>query len=236
MNKKIILKSDTFKYPTKEERIEIGKVINQIPRFNIKYKPSIIRIMKDNRVDDAIRMEDIYWWNNCLENRLGKVEQTYVFVNTHYNRHLQSIFDNLEDNHTDKLLLDYFIEIFYYYFFSSRDILAQLLNLFYNLKIAENKIFLNEKFVEKMSSIKTKEALYDFLKETKDSYNIRNTFNHRFTPTQMDSRAKQNIVKEDNKLGFHSPKEVKTEMFIEDIKGLINHLGKLMSKLNNEIK
>lgn len=52
----------------------------------------------------------------------------------------------------------------------------------------------------------------------------------------MDSRVEQNIVEKDNKLEFHSPKEVKTEMFIEDIKSLMNHIGKLMSKLNSEIK
>lgn len=65
--------------------------------------------MQDINISDAIKNEDIYWWNNCLGNRLGKLRETYVFVNTYFNRHLQSLFDNLEGKHKDKILLDYFI-------------------------------------------------------------------------------------------------------------------------------
>ena len=223
-------------YPTREERKKINKLIPKIDRFKIEYKSATIEILQDSTFETAIRSEDIYWWCNCLNNRLGRLTETFVYVQTHYLREQERNDEESQNIHTDKILLDYFIEIFYYYFFSARDILGQLLNIFCDLKIEEHKIFLNEKFVEKIKSKEIKSALTDFLNNTKDSYNIRNSFNHRFTPTHQDLRAKRNIIKEDKKISFYSAQEIKTETFVNDIENLMKHLGCLMNRLIKEIK
>ena len=114
--------------------------------------------------------------------------------------------------------------------------LGQLINIFCNLKIEEHKIFLNERFVEKIKSEEIKNGLTNFLDNTKDSYNIRNSFNHRFTPTHQDFRAKMNIIKEDNKISFYLAQEIEIETFLDDIENLMKHLGWLMNKLVKEIK
>lgn len=236
MRNEIILKSGTFKYPTKEERNKIKKFIPEINRLKIDYKSATIEILRASTFEKAIRNEDIYWWNNCLDNRLGKLTETYIYIRTHFLRLQSSDIQKLKNKHTEKILLDYYIEIFYYYYFSTRDILGQLLNLIYELKIEEHKIFLSEKNVEKIKNRKMKDALSDFLSNTKDSYNIRNSFNHRFTPTQQDFRAKKNIIKANNRISFYSAQEIQFETFVDDTENLMKYLGCLMNVLSKEIK
>ena len=178
MQIKKTLKADTFKYPSKEERKKINKSTPKINRLKFDYKSSIIAILQGTSLENAIRNEDIPFWNNCLDNRLGKLTETYVYVQTHFKRFQQKS----ANENTDAILLDYYIEIFYYYYFSARDVLGQLLNVVYDLKSEEHEIYFNNKFIEKINFTIIKEALLEFLRETKDSYKIRNFFNHRFTP------------------------------------------------------
>ena len=110
------------------------------------------------------------------------------------------------------------------------------MNIFCDLKIEEHKIFLNETFVEQIKSKEIKSVLTDFLNNTKDSYNIINSFNHRFTPTHQDLRAKRNIIRQDNKISFYSAQEIKLETFVKDMENLMKHLGCLMNVLIKEIK
>ncbi|MBB1151301.1 Cthe_2314 family HEPN domain-containing protein [Myroides sp. NP-2] len=236
MGETITLKADTFKYPTKEERRKINNIIPKIERFNVEYKSATIGILQNSSFETAIREEDIYWWCNCVNNRLGKMEETFVYVNTHYLRELEIKNDEAVNQYTDKLLLEYFIEIFYYYYFSTRDVIGQLLNVYCDLKLREDKIFLNEKFLEQIHTEEIKNALTDFLNNTKDSYNIRNSFNHRFTPINKDFRATKNVIKDGNTIKFYSAKDVKIEVFIADIESLMKHFAHLTQKLVLEIK
>ncbi len=236
MGTTITLKSNSFKYPTKGERKRINNQTPKIKRFNVEYKSAAIEILSDSSFETAIRGEDIYWWCNCLNNRLGKLTETYIYVQTYYQRQQENNEEKSQNVHTDKILLDYFIEIYYYYFFSSRDVLGQLLNIFYDLKNKEHKIFLNEQFVSEIKSKEVRNGLNDFLDNTKDSYNIRNSFNHRFTPTLQDFRAERNVVKKDNRIDFYSAKEIKIETFLNDTENLMKHLECLMNILVKEIK
>lgn len=235
MGTKVTLKSDSFKYPTKEERKRINSQMPKTRQFKVKFKSATIEIFKESSFETAIRGEDIFWWCNCLNNRLGKLNETYIYVQTHYQRKLENQTEESENIRTDKLLLDYYIEIFYYYFFSTRDVLGQLLNNFYDLKIEEHKIFLNEHFVSKIKSREIKNELTDFINNTKDSYNIRNSFNHRFTPTLKDFRAERNIKRENNEILFYSAKEIEIETFLNDIENLMKNLERLTNVLAKEI-
>ena len=116
MKNTIILKSDSFRYPTKDERKEIGKLLPK-SRFIIQYKSATIEILQNSNLDNAIRDEDLYWWNECLNNRIGKLIETYIYVIVHFQRHQKNNLIDLKHSYTDRLLLDYYVEIFYYYFF-----------------------------------------------------------------------------------------------------------------------
>lgn len=231
MKKNVTLKANSFKYPTKEERIQFNKKVPKINRLNFEYKSAFFQIINRSPFDDAVRNEDIYWWNQCLNNRIGKLTQSYIYTLTHYER-----FKGDLTKKTDEILFDYYLEIFYYYFFSTRDVLAQLLNLIFNLKVSENRLYFNKKFAEKIPHKKIQGYLVDFIDKTGHSVGIRNSFNHRFTPNQPDNRAWTNITKKERTIGFNNAKEIDLEQFISDIENLMDHFAELMNRLDKEIR
>lgn len=236
MSKSIILKANTFQYPTKEERKIIRGIIPKIKRLRVDYKPVFVEILKNEPFESVVKNEDVYWWVNCVNNRLGKLTETYVNTKTHFLRLQENRAFESENHYTDEVLLDHYIEIFYYYYFSTRDVLAQLINVSEELENKENRIFLNAKFLDSISNKEIKNALTVFLNKTKDSYDIRNAFNHRFTPTHMDNRAKKNVIKENESINFFYPTKINDEVFIDDIDSLMKQLSDLMNILYLEIK
>lgn len=238
MKKKIVLKSDNFTYPTKNELQAVNRQIPKIYRLDIVYKPVFMNYLKSQNIHKAIKEEDIYWWNLCLNNRFGKLEQTYGYVVTHYKRLNEYEFSNSENVYTENFLFDYYTEIFYYYYFSSRDILGQLLNSLFEIEDDESKIYFNKTFIKKISNEKIKEDSLEFLSLTSDSYKkYRNAFNHRFTPNHIDNRAKMTtIIKgSGNEISFGTAKEISKSDFYNDIHKLMEILSNYTERISEQI-
>ena len=229
MNKKIILKSDSFTYPTKYEREEINNRIPKINRLNIDHKSALINFLKNKNINSAINEENIYWWNNCLNNRIGKLNETYIYVITHYER---------SDNKlTEKLLFDYYAEIFYYYFYSVRDIIGQLINVLFEIGLKEHEVFIKKSFIEKISNERLRKSFEEFANSTSSSYKkFRNGFNHRFTPNLKDNRV-NNISneKDENQNNISYTKGISQTEFYNDIIELINELSDFMENFDKFI-
>lgn len=233
------LKSESFSYPTIEELKLYNKEIPKITRLNIEYKSALINFLEKKNIYNAINEEDTYWWNLCLNNKFGKLSQTYLYLLTHYNRFKKFERNENEFKFTEGFLQDYYVEIFYYYFYSVRDIIGQLINVIYKLEIDETKISLNKFLINKLPDAGIKLIFEDFIKETYNSNkNFRNAFTHRFTPTQKDNRAKTTIsISDDEKeIGFGlTGKEISKEELYEDSKKLMNQLSVLMKSFNEYI-
>lgn len=238
MKKRIVLKSNSFTYPTQIENQEIDRQIPKIYRLNIEHKSAFMNYLKSQNIHKAIKEEDIYWWNLCLNNRFGKLEQTYGYVVTHYKRLKEYEILNSENVYTENFLFDYYTEIFYYYYFSSRDILGQLLNSLFEIEYDESKIYFNETFIKKISNEKIKEDSLEFLSLTSDSYKkYRNAFNHRFTPNLIDNRAKMTTIIKDsgNEINFGTAKEISKSEFYNDIHKLMEILSNYTESLSEQI-
>lgn len=244
MSKKVkqqknILTANSFLYPTEKERRDINMRAPKIKRLKIEYESAIMNILNITNpdIENAIRKEDIYWWNNCLDNRIGKLVETYTYVIAHFSR-IPKIPESSENIYnTDAFLLDYFIEIFYYYYFSTRDILAQLLNVSFNLKIAEDRISLNEKFTKRIKPLNENiQIIIDkFIANTKKSSYYRNSFTHRFTPTHLDNRAVKNIIKKDKSIELYHSKKIDKNDFIFNIKESMKEFSDLMNSISLSI-
>ena len=233
-----ILKSETFSYPTKEERREINKEIPKITRLKFDYKSAFINYLETNDIHNSINQEDIYWWNLCLSNRFGKLEKTFLYVITHYKRFNKFEIEENEAKFTESLLYDYYVEIFYYFFYSVRDVLGQLLNVLFYINLEENKIFLNKSFTRRIPNEKIRIIFENFLTKTASSYSTyRNAFNHRFTPTQRDNRAKTTISIKNNEeeIGFGFGKDISKKEFHQDTFKLMQELSQLMEKFDRII-
>lgn len=238
MKKKIILNSGSFSYPTTEERKLYSDEIPKITRLNFEYKSAFLNLVENSEVYNAINEEDIYWWNVCLNNRFGKLNETFLYLLTHYDRFKRFDLDANENKFAEDFLYEYYVEIFYYYFFSVRDVLGQLINVLYQLGEKEDRIYLNKSFTKRIPDEKVKLFFQDFIDSTSGSYkHFRNAFNHRFTPTQKDFRAVKTIsISVDKKIiSVGSEEQISKDDFYDDSKRLMNHLSNLMENFEKVV-
>lgn len=230
-SKTIYLDIGSYQYPSREERVKFSKYMPKILKLEPEYLPAIFGILNNENSEEAIRREDIHWWNNCLENRLGKLRNAFIFSLTHYER--------VKEAHlrlTDDMLLDYHLEVFYYFCFSTRDVFGQLLNVVYNLKIGEDKLLVNAQFVEKIPNENIRNNLKRFLSITYNLYGVRNSFNHRFTPTLPDERAATYIKRNGNHYEINGIDDVSKDELVSNMKLLFTHLATLLNESITELK
>jgi hypothetical protein len=225
----IQIKSEDYKYPTAKERVD---AYNQLPFFEY-FEYDYGNFLDDNSFADRKRIKDLFWWNECLKNRFGKLRETYALFVTNFNRGIQDkISTCTSDNILNNILFDYYAEISYYYFFSTRDIIAQLVRVYFNLEITEDKLFLNENFLSKIENSQVKGILIRFIKNTKNSSDYRNGFAHRFTPSMNDCRP--TLYRDDDGveiLGFGESEGVAPDILVNDINNSMSELSMLMKEL-----
>lgn len=236
--KNIIIKADDFKYPSIKEREIAQKDYPQIDFFGFEYKSEIEAILNEKMtLEEASRNANLYWWDICLRNRLGKLHDTYTYVSTNYNRGFSDDYLKCSQyEFVNRLLFDYYAEIFYYYFFSTRDIIAQILRLHFCLDIDENKLYFNYNFIKKINNPDIEDVLMIFFKAINVASDYRNGFAHRFTVNQPDYRSV--IIKNNDKkyLAAGSGKFIPSEKIFENINNSLNSLSSFMIELKKYIK
>lgn len=233
----MIIKSDEFKYPTREERLEAQKKYPKLNCFGFNYKSELELILVDNQsLDSASRSGNLYYWDNYLINRFGKLRETYIYTVTNFNRGFSDDYSECTQSQiVNHLMFDYFAEILYYYFFSTRDIIAQILTLYYNLNIEEDNLYFNAKFIKKIDDLRIQEILKKFLEESSDDSKFRNRFAHRFPPNIPDYRSKITIDDGKESLGFGGGRSTPSVNIIGKIDNLLNSLENLMQSLKGEM-
>lgn len=229
----MIIESDQYKYPSKEEGLEAQKKIPYFNCFGFKHKSVLESVFVANQsFDSASKSGNLYHWDECLVNRFGKLRQTYIYTITNSNRgFLDDYSESVPHQMVNHLMFDYYAEIFYYYFFSTRDIIAQILRLYYDVKIEEDNLYFNPKFIAKINDIRIQEILNKFLEETGDASNFRNGFAHRFTPNMPDSRTKATVEDGKKCLGISVGRSISSLEIIENIDNSLNSLANLMQSL-----
>jgi hypothetical protein len=236
MEEKITLKSEDFKYPTEEERYEIQKSCPKLENFDFKYNHTLALVINNGiPVDDASRRTNLFWWDYCLINRIGNLHATYIYTLTNYNRGFSDDYDKCTHIQLiNKLLFDYYAEIFYYYFFSTRDIIVQILSNFYSLDTREDKLYFNSEFINKINNISVRNAILSFEASTKDAYEYRNQFAHRYTPNIADFRT---VISDDKrKLSFGGGGFITSVKIVENINDSLNSLSKFIIELKEFVK
>ncbi len=231
---KIYLESKSFTYPDEIERKQYSEKYKKFETIEVEYIHTLISMHNYKLTfEEAQNLEDINWCYNCFINRLNKLSQSHLYLITHYNRSRKN-----ENLFTDKYLFEYYNEIFYYYYYSVRDIIAQLINEIEDLKIKESDIYIN-KLIPKIKDKNLRKDFSNFCTKTNESYKvIRNAFNHRFSPNINDNRSKITDLKKDNvyEFGFPKSNKISNKEFYEDTELLMNELHKLIPTLNRLIQ
>lgn len=234
----ITIGAENFKYPTREEILLIREEFPTISKFNFKYVSPLTSILdKQNTLIETTRLNNLYWWDYCLNNKIWKLYETFIFTLTNYNRGLpEEINECKKEEVANHLLFDYYAEIYYYYYFSIAEIIAQIINVYYFMNIKEEKVQLNEEFLSKIKCNKVKEYSSIFIEATKKAKKIRNSSVHRFSPFENDYRCTIKKEKDIISMGVGSGFRIQPFEIIINIKDSLSHLSSFMLELKGFIK
>ncbi|GAB3048984.1 Cthe_2314 family HEPN domain-containing protein [Spirosoma pulveris] len=195
--------SDYFKFPTRNERVIARKDYPEIQPFNFGTQSQINDLLssltsdgepQDIPLKEISRREHLFQWNLVLMQRFDKLRGTYIRMITSHNRLITNGLTNnsVTERNANIYLFEYYAELFHYFFISSRDIVAQILNTYYEIGVKEYDVKFNEnlfkKIFKKDSSVSN--ALQVFDQSISTLLKRRNQFTHRFTPTRVDYRPK----------------------------------------------
>lgn len=234
----ISIKAETFNYPTKEERLNSNEDFPKLKVFDFEEKNAIDLHLNHNiDLDRSSSYHNLYWWNNCLSNRIGKLHETFVYVHTHYHRgFLEDITTCSEIEIANKLQFEYYAELFYYFYVSTRDIVYQIVNLYCNCKILDRQVSFTE-LINKLNDFpEIKKLLRDFNNTIKSSSDIRNGFAHRFTPTIKDYRTDTSKINERISLSFKEGEHLSSEEIVTNINFSLKELEIAISSLKENMK
>jgi hypothetical protein len=195
MNQKITFKAEDLKYPTDEELRYADSQCPKFTNFGFQRQSAIKSIFDRKPVQDASIDENLFWWDLVLKNRFGSLRGAYYESLTHFRRGFKDDYKECTENEIlNRLLFDSNAEVFYYFFFVTTDVIAQILNLYFSLKILETKVNFNEDLINIISEPYIKRTLQEFYDETKTARYYRNGFTHRFPTNYPDYRSKTELI------------------------------------------
>lgn len=234
MNKIITIKTSDYKYPTYEEKKFANENYPELRNFGFEDVTPRELFFKET-LKAYYKKSHLFEWDNCLLNRLGKLSETFDFLFSNYSRGISDISNSTTNQEfANSFLFDYYTEVFYYFFFSTRDTVLQILNVFYDLDLKENEVFWDKVFNE-LRDNKVHEYLKKFQESIKSTSEYRNSFTHRFPPNHPDYRPKLAKSVETTTLSLGLGNHFKPEEFIVNIKESLNNLSILLNELRNEI-
>jgi len=237
---KIVIHSGTFTYPSEEERRSISEEYPKVPHFIFSRMLQPLEIFSTKiSLNEANRINNLYFWNIFLSNRLRLIRESYEIAVANYKR---GVSDPAEATQNEKQFanrwkFDYYSETFFYFFFSFQDQLAGFLNLYYFDEYEESRgLYLNEKFISRIPDKMVKESINLFLSSTDRAKELRNAFTHRFSPTAPDYRTTLKIVDGKKYYGLKGGESVSAQEIVANMKSSVGALSELMGNLSGLVK
>lgn len=182
-----------FQYPTEEEWKESEKQFPSLTNFGFEFKSEIGLIFgQKTPLTEIPREVNLYWWDISMTNKIGKLKLAYINLNTHFQRYTKEYEKSATEVNIHRLQFDFYLETYFYFLFSLGDIIFQIINLYFNLKIDQkdvNTFKLKDQLKIQKETSDLSELIKKFAKSI-DPKDIRNSFTHRFPKNQKDYRTK----------------------------------------------
>lgn len=184
---------DNFKFPSPEQVNKIyGNMVKILP-FRLAYQYGINSLMNNESTLEEIKRENhLQEWNYVFASRITKLNFAFIYAMAYYEWSLkEEIFFNLTT--TNQFLLEFYIESFYNLYFTTVEIIAQIVNVNYNINKEEDDVSWNKL---KKAGVSAKVLAYfeEFKKNYELAKEIRNSFNHRFPGNVKDLRLEFNYT------------------------------------------
>lgn len=166
---------------------------------------------------------------------MGRLTETYTFLQNHFDRGFKENHLSCNDEElVDHFLFDYYTEIFYYFYFSARDIIFQLLNVYLDLGFSEEKLNISKVVkASKSKNIEINELLELYYKNTGKGNEYRNSLTHRFPINQEDYRFVEEISLDGSK---QYSKNEGDYLDSEKIFHNINEISRILSDFLKDLK
>ncbi|MGX5858302.1 Cthe_2314 family HEPN domain-containing protein [Dyadobacter jiangsuensis] len=223
-----------LKYPSKGEVSAVSATLPKFEKFGFPYVKELEMILeKGASFEEVKKAGDLFWWDNYLSNKIGKLRISFIISMANFERGVLS--DEFSMNvEINRILFEYYVENFYYYFFSVRDTILQVINLYFELGISEEGVNFAS-VLELNSSVTVDAALQKFKKKVKFASNIRNSFTHRYPLTKKDFRSTIEGSGNDKRFLAGSGQSVAPAKIVDNMKSAVGALHALLTSLQSDI-
>ncbi len=232
MSKKI-LKSRYYKFPSLNERRELSNGIPKYAKFNFKpIKVISSSLKREHTLSEINHTNNLYNWYVVFSNKIFKLHETELFLRTHFQRGIkENILASNQRELVDNVLFKYFSEVFYYFFFSTIETLAQIINEYYVMQIPENEVKFSYSFIKRTEIRNISEQLLDFNNSVDTARQYRNCFTHKFPKNEKDYRT--SISSENGRTVLSAGKgdNISNQDFLNNITECSEKLKILLDKL-----
>ncbi len=230
-----VAEATDFTYPTKEEREHVEKIFPVLKEFGFSYPKSIELLLNETKDPYEVkRLENLYWWDNILINKFGKLKNSYLHAVVNFNRGLGGHkMLHVKEVRVAKFQFDFYSESFYYYFFATRDVIFQVINLYIGGTLKEKDVDIRR--LKEVIDPPLSDTLEKFLTNTEDASKIRNHFAHKFPVNTRDNRPsiekkKDKIIYMSGTGAFTSSEKIMNNMnrSTESLVGFVEELRDIM--------
>jgi len=228
-------KASSFKYPSRKERTNARLGFPKLMSFDFEDINEWESILTGNKdFEEVKKCSYLYQWDICLKNKIGKMRECYVYLTTNFNRGIPDIVESFRlDDHLNNFLFDFYAEAFYYFYFSTRDIIGQILNVYCDLGLEEERVKFSQLSC-KILEPKIKDIVLSFISSTTDTSSYRNTFTHRFPPNYPDFRPKVSMIAGAETFSGGRGNYIKPKEFVKNIDESLILLELLLNNLRVE--
>jgi hypothetical protein len=114
--------------------------------------------------------------------------------------------------------------------------LLQIVNLYYNIGEKEEKVKINDKFINKIPEV-SRAAIIEFnsTESIKKAVELRNSFTHRYTPTGTDYRLVLKMENGKKVLSGGGIKRESNQSFFENVNAILQNLSVLLNELKAKL-
>lgn len=235
MNQQVLIDDTDYQYPTKEERRKVLENYPRISGFGFSYQKNIMEQLDGTEDWDRVsRNENLFWWDISLQNKLGKLQNAFVNSAVNYYRGLSGEMVKVETSGLANFQFKFYTETFYYFFFSTRDIILQIVNLHCNALLAESAVS-NKTLLPKLDG-KMQEVIKRFNLDVKEASDVRNKLTHKFPVNERDGRSR--VIETENGKTYHTGRNdfIPSSVIISNMEYSLNRLMLYVNELKGVMK
>lgn len=232
-----IIRASDFKYPTLLERKKARQNRPKISHFGFKYIEEFESVIFDKKsLNETNRQKNLYSWDILLNHKLTMLNNSYInaFSNFHRGIPVQNQ-KYTKQNRVNKLQFDFYSETYYHFLHSSREVILQILNIYYNINLKEHDMRIDGL----KNSIPDDEIIAiieRYSLQIKKSLDIRHSFTHRYPKNLYDSRTKLERIDNGTRLSSASYKIMESSEIMEDINSSLWSFEKFVNDLKTRMK